>query len=118
MALHLPMKLLMTGVTYDATIYSDDPAAPTATHVAVARRRSANESVVDLQLGPSGGEALYATPETQMTGKARDTLSHPPVILHRHNQKLNDICRSMLRFAAGDEKKPPASAFDFPNNGD
>ena len=24
----------------------------------------------------------------------------------------------MLRFEAGDEKKPPASAFDLPNSGD
>lgn len=36
----------------------------------------------------------------------------------RSNQKLKVICKSMLRFAAGEEKKPPASAFDFPNNGD
>ncbi len=33
-------------------------------------------------------------------------------------QKLKDTCRSILRFEEGDEKNPPARAFDFPNNGD
>lgn len=33
-------------------------------------------------------------------------------------QKLKVICRSMLRFEAGEEKKPPASALDLPNSGD
>lgn len=32
------------------------------------------------------------------------------------DQKLNDICRSMLRLAAGEEKKPPARALDLPNS--
>ena len=36
----------------------------------------------------------------------------------RFEQKLNDICRSMVRLAAGEEKKPPASAVDLPNSGD
>ena len=31
---------------------------------------------------------------------------------------MNDICKSILRFDEGEEKNPPASAFDFPNNGD
>jgi alpha-glucosidase len=60
--LHLPMKFLKAGVTYDATIYSDDPAVPTATHVAIAHRRFTSDSVADLPLAPSGGEALYITP--------------------------------------------------------
>ena len=34
------------------------------------------------------------------------------------NQKLNINCRSMVRFAAGDEKNPPASAVDLPKMGD
>src|SRR5579863_1968111 len=33
-------------------------------------------------------------------------------------QKLNISCRSMLRFDAGEEKNPPARAFDLPNSGD
>lgn len=70
--LHLPMKFLKAGITYDATIYSDDPAVPTATHVAIARRSFTRESVVDIQLGPSGGEALYLTPETQAVHSAGD----------------------------------------------
>ena len=59
------MKLLMTGVTYDATIYSDDPAAPAATHIAITHRNITSESVVDLPLVPSGGEALYLTPRSK-----------------------------------------------------
>jgi alpha-glucosidase len=66
MTLHLPMKFLKAGVTYDATIYSDDPAVPTATHVAITHRRFTSESVVDLRLAPSGGEALYLTPAAQI----------------------------------------------------
>lgn len=65
MTLHLPMKFLKAGVTYDATIYSDDPAAPAATHIAITHRNITSESVVDLPLVPSGGEALYLTPRSK-----------------------------------------------------
>lgn len=34
------------------------------------------------------------------------------------NQKAKLICRSMLRLAAGEEKKPPDRALDLSNNGD
>ena len=34
------------------------------------------------------------------------------------NQKLKVICKSMLRFAAGEEKNPPASALDLSKSGD
>lgn len=33
----------------------------------------------------------------------------------RYSQKLNMTCRSMVRLAAGEEKKPPARALDFLN---
>ena len=33
-------------------------------------------------------------------------------------QKLKDICKSMLRLEEGEEKNPPANAFDFPKSGD
>ncbi|MGB6743162.1 MAG: glycoside hydrolase family 97 catalytic domain-containing protein [Terracidiphilus sp.] len=62
LTLHLPMQFLKAGVTYDATIYSDDPAVRTATHVAITHRRFTSKSVADLPLAPSGGEALYLTP--------------------------------------------------------
>jgi hypothetical protein len=49
-------------------------------------------------------------------------LGHPILLSrrfsHTRDQKLNDICRSMLRFDEGDEKNPPARALDFPNRGD
>jgi alpha-glucosidase len=63
-SLHLPMNFLKAGSTYDATIYSDDPAVETATHVAIAHRQVTSTSVMDLPLVPSGGEAIYLTPAT------------------------------------------------------
>jgi hypothetical protein len=40
------------------------------------------------------------------------------VVVKHFDQKLNDICRSMLRLDEGEEKKPPANAFDLPKSGD
>jgi len=62
--LHLPMKFLKAGVTYDATIYSDDPAVETATHIAITHRKVTSADVLDLALLPSGGEAIYLTPSS------------------------------------------------------
>ena len=67
--LHLPMKFLKAGVTYDATIYSDDPAVPTATHIAVTHRKVNSRQTLDLALLPSGGEAVYLTPGAGKTDK-------------------------------------------------
>lgn len=42
-------------------------------------------------------------------------------VVWRHfafDQNLKDICRSMLRFAAGEEKNPPDRALDLSNKGD
>lgn len=61
--LHLPMKFLKAGVTYDATVYSDDPAVDTPTHIAVTLRKVTNTDTLDLALLPRGGEAIYLTPE-------------------------------------------------------
>ncbi|HEX4031622.1 MAG TPA: glycoside hydrolase family 97 catalytic domain-containing protein [Terracidiphilus sp.] len=60
--LHLPMKFLKAGATYDATIYSDDASVHTATHVGITHRKVTSTSVIDLPLGPAGGEAIYLTP--------------------------------------------------------
>ncbi|MGD0501026.1 MAG: glycoside hydrolase family 97 catalytic domain-containing protein [Bryobacteraceae bacterium] len=65
--LRLPMKFLKAGVTYDATIYSDDPAVPTRTQIAITHRKVTRADTVDLALLPRGGEAIYLTPAT---GKA------------------------------------------------
>jgi len=56
------MKFLKAGVTYDATIYSDDPAVPTPTHIAITHRKITSADTVDFALLPSGGEAIYLTP--------------------------------------------------------
>lgn len=41
-SLWLPLTFLKQGVTYDATIYTDDPAIQTATHVAISHRTCAS----------------------------------------------------------------------------
>jgi hypothetical protein len=44
---------------------------------------------------------------------------HPHLISKaERDQKVNIICKSMLRFADGVEKNPPARALDFPKSGD
>ncbi len=62
LTLHLPMSFLRSGVTYEATLYSDDPAVQTATHVAITQRRVTRDSLLDLQLLPRGGAAIYLRP--------------------------------------------------------
>lgn len=63
LTLHLPMKFLEKGITYEGAIYSDDPDVPTATHVAITHGRFTSKSVADLPLAPRGGEAVYLRPE-------------------------------------------------------
>ena len=43
---------------------------------------------------------------------------YDPLLSKWIRQKLNDICKSILRFEEGEEKNPPAKAFDLPNSGD
>lgn len=58
----LPLTFLKPGLTYNATIYTDDPAVQTATHVAVAHRTVTRNDTLDLALQSPGGEAIYLTP--------------------------------------------------------
>ncbi|MGH9345439.1 MAG: glycoside hydrolase family 97 catalytic domain-containing protein [Terriglobia bacterium] len=60
--LQLPMSFLRRGVKYQATIYTDDPAIDTATHVAVAHRQVTSADVLDLNIASRGGEAIYLQP--------------------------------------------------------
>jgi len=62
MTLHLPMKFLKAGVTYDATVYSDDASVQTATQVAIVHRKVTSSDILDLPLLPRGGEAIYLAP--------------------------------------------------------
>ena len=60
--LSLPLTFLKPGVTYDATIYTDDPVVQTATHVAIAHRTVTRADTLDLALMSRGGEAIYLSP--------------------------------------------------------
>ncbi len=62
LTLHLPLSFLESGVTYEATLYTDDASVQTATHVAIAKRRLTKADVLDLILQPRGGEAIYFRP--------------------------------------------------------
>jgi alpha-glucosidase len=60
--LRLPMSFLHRGVMYRATIYTDDPTVDTATHVAVTHRQVTSVDVLDMNIAPRGGEAIYLEP--------------------------------------------------------
>ena len=58
------LDFLEPGRSYTATIYADDAAAPTKTKVGVSKRRVNADSVIEAELPPSGGQAIWLTPET------------------------------------------------------
>jgi alpha-glucosidase len=63
----LDLGFLPKGKKYLATVYSDDPSVPTATHV---RRRQLTvdaTTVLDITLQPSGGRAFWFTPIDNFT---------------------------------------------------
>lgn len=67
--LPLPLTFLKSGVTYDATIYTDDPAVQTATHVAIAHRSVTRADTLTLALQSRGGEAIYLAPASTAANK-------------------------------------------------
>ena len=67
--LHLPFSFLRAGVTYNATIYTDDPSVQTATQIAISHRKLTSSDVLDLVLLPRGGEAIWLTPVVKSTRK-------------------------------------------------
>ena len=63
----LDLGFLPKGKKYRATVYSDDPSVPTATHV---RRRQLTvdaSTVLNIALQPSGGQAFWLTPINNYT---------------------------------------------------
>jgi Glycoside hydrolase 97. len=60
--LRLPMKFLVPGVKYEATVYTDDPHVNSATHIAIGHRMVTSADVLQLKLAPRGGEAIYLSP--------------------------------------------------------
>lgn len=60
--LALPLTFLKPGVAYNATLYTDDQAVQTATHIAIAQRTVTRADVLPLSLLPRGGEAIYLSP--------------------------------------------------------
>lgn len=59
----LDLSFLEPGKKYKATIYSDDPSVNTETHVRVSSKTVNSKTVLKFALLPSGGEAVYLTPE-------------------------------------------------------
>jgi len=61
--LKLPLSFLDKGKRYIAKIYSDDAAAATATKVKVETRTVSASTILNISLLPSGGQAIWLTPE-------------------------------------------------------
>jgi alpha-glucosidase len=63
-ARRIPLRFdfLPKGKRYEATIYADDPAAQTATHVGIRTRTVDASTVLQLDLPASGGQALWLRP--------------------------------------------------------
>jgi alpha-glucosidase len=58
----LKLEFLPKGRRYEATIYADDGAAPTATHVGIRTRTVDAATVLQLDLPASGGQAIWLRP--------------------------------------------------------
>lgn len=61
--LNTPLDFLEPGTRYAALICADDPGASTRTRVAVARRTVTSADTLEARLAPSGGHAVWLTPE-------------------------------------------------------
>jgi alpha-glucosidase len=64
----ISFDFLPRGKKYTATIYSDDPAVPTATHVRREQRTVDASTVLSAELSPSGGQAVWLTPVRAAAG--------------------------------------------------
>jgi alpha-glucosidase len=60
----LRLDFLPPGQRYEATIYADDPAVTSATHVGIRQRAVDAGTVLELDLPASGGQALWLRPAT------------------------------------------------------
>jgi hypothetical protein len=61
----LHLDFLPPGRSYEATIYADDPNAPTRTHVGIRQQKVDARTVLQLDLPASGGQALWLRPATR-----------------------------------------------------
>lgn len=60
--LKLDFSFLPKGKTFRAEVYSDDPSAPTRTHVRISAQEVTSGSAINLPLEASGGTAVHITP--------------------------------------------------------
>lgn len=58
----LRLDFLPKGRRYEATLYADDPKAPTRTHVGIRTRTVDADTTLSLALPASGGEAIWLRP--------------------------------------------------------
>jgi len=62
-SLEIPLDFLAPGRSYTAHIYSDDDAAKTRTKVGIETRSVDTNAIIEADLRPGGGEAIWITPE-------------------------------------------------------
>jgi alpha-glucosidase len=60
--LKISLDFLSSGKTYLASIYRDDPSADTRTHVTIERIKVDASQELNIELYPSGGQAVWFTP--------------------------------------------------------
>ena len=60
--LEIPLDFLTKGQNYEATIYADDPAASIRTHVSIKKLKLTSQSILQLNLMASGGQAIEIVP--------------------------------------------------------
>ncbi|MES2276159.1 MAG: glycoside hydrolase family 97 N-terminal domain-containing protein [Bacteroidota bacterium] len=60
--LNMPLNFLKKGTKYEAVIYTDDPAVNTATHVKTSQMIIDSDTIINMKLLPSGGQAMYIKP--------------------------------------------------------
>ena len=61
--LEIPLDFLTPGKSYMAHIYSDDDSAKTRTKVGIETRPVDTNAIIEADLRPGGGEAIWITPE-------------------------------------------------------
>ena len=61
--LKLPLNFLEKNRKYEATVYSDDPATNTRTHVRIHKMTVSSETILNLDLNTSGGQAIHIIPK-------------------------------------------------------
>jgi alpha-glucosidase len=60
--LQLPLSFLIRGRSYTANIYSDDDSVSSRTHVGIERKTVDSTASLEMNLKPSGGQAVWITP--------------------------------------------------------